>query len=208
MTSNSTYRASAGTLADRLWPRTASDTAADTVLSRAAIRTATMVVVGVGFIALMAQLRLYVGPVPFTGQTLAVLLLGAAYGARLGLVTTAAYALLGAAGLPLFAGGESGVAYLLGPTGGYLLGFVLAAGLLGALAERGWDRSYGRTALAMLVANVIIFSCGVAWLQAALGGSWVQAFNVGVVPFVVGDLIKLALAVGLLPSAWRLLGRG
>lgn len=213
MTSNSAYRATELTLADQVWPvSTAGSTVQPATRRPAAVRletlrALTMVVVGVGFIALLAQLRVQLGPVPFTGQTLAVLLLGAAYGARLGLITTAAYALLGAAGLPLFAGGQSGVAYLLGPTGGYLLGFVLAAGLLGALAQRGWDRSYGRTALAMLAANLIILACGVTWLQAALDGSWSQAFALGVAPFVPGDIIKLVVAVGLLPSAWRWLGR-
>ena len=217
MTSNSAYRAKELTLADQLWPGAAASTTLPANPPSAhrrsageraeALRTFTMIVVGVGFIALLAQLRVQLGPVPLTGQTLAVLLLGAAYGTRLGVITTAAYALLGAAGLPLFAGGQSGVAYLLGPTGGYLLGFVLAAGLLGALAQRGWDRSYGRTAVAMLAANLIILACGVAWLQVVLGGSWSQAFALGVVPFVPGDIIKLLLAVGLLPSIWRWLGR-
>lgn len=201
MTRNSAYCVNAPTLVERLWP------AAAALRPAALLQALTMVVVGVGFIALLAQLRVQVGPVPFTGQTLAVLLLGAAYGARLGMLTTVTYALLGAAGLPLFAGGQSGVAYLLGPTGGYLLGFVLAAGLLGTLARRGWDRGYGRTALAMLAANVLILAIGVTWLHVALGGSWSQAFALGVVPFLLGDVIKLALAVGLLPSAWRWLGR-
>lgn len=213
MTSNSAYRSEATTLAERFWPRTpilstaARPAARHPVASRSAVRALTLVLVGVGFIALLAQVRVYLGPVPLTGQTLAVLLLGAAYGMRLGMLTTGVYALLGAAGLPLFAGGESGIAYLLGPTGGYLLGFVLAAGLLGVLAQRGWDRGYGRTALAMLAANLVILACGVTWLQAALGGSWSQAFAVGVAPFALGDAIKIALAVGLLPTAWRWLGR-
>ncbi len=181
MTSNTAHSAGPRTLADRLWPGSSthatlrSAAISPVVLRPAVLRTLTMVVVGVGFIALLAQLRLQLGPVPVTGQTLAVLLLGAAYGTRLGVLTTVAYAVLGAAGLPLFAGGQSGVAYLLGPTGGYLLGFVLA---------------------------------GVTWLQAALGGSWSQAFALGVAPFLLGDVIKLALAVGLLPSVWRWLGRG
>lgn len=183
-------------LADRLLPNSA-----------AGLRQALMVAGGVAFLALLAQVRLQVGPVPFTGQTLGVLLLGAAYGARLGALTTGAYALLGLAGLPLFAGGGSGLAYLLGPTGGYLIGFVLAAGLVGALARRGWDRGYGSAALAMLLASVAIYLPGVAWLSVALGGDVLGALAAGLAPFVLGDLLKLALAVLLLPTAWRLVGR-
>lgn len=175
---------------------------------RAGLRAAALVVVGVAFLALLAQLRVQLGPVPVTGQTLGVLLLGAAYGARLGVATTGAYLLLGAAGLPLFTGAQGGVAYLLGPTGGYLVGFVVAAWLLGALAERGWDRSAGSTALAMLAASLLIYSFGLAWLRVALGGTWLQAVQVGLVPFVVGDLVKLGVATALLPAAWRLGGRG
>lgn len=175
--------------------------------TRAALRPLLLVGVGVAFLALLAQLRLQIGPVPVTGQTLGVLLLGAAYGARLGALSAGAYALLGVAGLPLFAGGGSGAAYLLGPTGGYLVGFVVAAALLGALAERGWDRTYLRAALAMLAATVVIYLLGVSWLTAALGGDLKQALAVGLAPFVVGDLIKLGVAMTLLPTAWRLLGR-
>lgn len=171
------------------------------------LRGVLMVAGGVAFLALLAQVRLQLGPVPFTGQTLGVLLLGAAYGARMGALTTGAYALLGMAGLPLFTGGASGVAYVMGPTGGYLLGFVLAAALLGVLAQRGWDRGYGSAAVAMLLANVAIYVPGLAWLSVALGGDVTAALAVGLAPFVVGDLLKLALAVLLLPTAWRVLGR-
>jgi biotin transport system substrate-specific component len=172
-----------------------------------AVRTVAMVAAGVAFLALLAQVRVQIGPVPFTGQTLGVLVLGAAYGARLGALTTGAYALLGVAGLPLFAGGGSGASYLLGPTGGYLIGFVAAAALLGVLAERGWDRSYPLTALAMLLATGVIYLFGVAWLAVALGGNLNAALTAGLAPFVVGDLMKLGVAVMLLPTAWRLLGR-
>lgn len=172
-----------------------------------ALKPVLLVGAGVAFLALLAQLRLQIGPVPLTGQTLGVLLLGAAYGARMGVLTTGAYAVLGVAGLPLFAGGGSGVAYLVGPTGGYVIGFVAAAALLGALAERGWDRSFARAALAMLLATGVIYLFGVAWLSVALGGNLTAAIAAGLTPFVVGDLIKLGVAVTLLPNAWRLLGR-
>lgn len=175
--------------------------------TRAALRPLLLVGAGVAFLALLAQIRLQIGPVPITGQTLGVLLLGAAYGARLGTLTTGAYALFGVAGLPLFAGGGSGVAYLLGPTGGYLVGFVAAAALLGALAERGWDRTYVRAAIAMLAATVVIYLFGVSWLAVALGGDLNTALAAGLVPFVPGDLVKLGVAMTLLPTAWRLLGK-
>ena len=171
------------------------------------LTTIAKIAVGVLLLALLAQLRLQLGPVPFTGQTLGVLLLGAAYGAPLGAVTTSSYVLLGAIGLPLFAGGQSGFAYALGPTGGYLVGFVFAAALLGYLAGRGWDRSLTTCALAMLLANVVIYLPGLAWLQQALGLSWSATIAAGLTPFVAGDLVKLAIAAAVLPAAWRLLGK-
>jgi len=176
-------------------------------VTRGGLRTAALVTAGVALLALLAQVRLQLGPVPFTGQTLGVLLLGAAYGARLGAMTTGVYLLLGAIGLPLFTGGHAGVAYLLGPTGGYLLGFVAAAALLGALAERGWDRSLLGAAAGMLIASVVIYACGLVWLHAVVGGSWWKAVQLGILPFLLGDAVKLGLATGLLPAAWRLVGR-
>ncbi len=205
MMSHSSSTASAstagGSLVDRLVPVKAASS------SRAALRPLVLVGVGVAFLALLAQLRLQIGPVPITGQTLGVLVLGAAYGARLGVLTTGAYALLGLVGLPLFAGGGAGFAYLLGPTGGYLVGFVAAAALLGVLADRGWDRTYVRAAVAMLAATLVIYLFGVAWLTVALGGNVSTALAVGLAPFVAGDLIKLGVAMTLLPTAWRLLGK-
>jgi len=172
---------------------------------RSALQATLQVVVGVAFLAALAQVRLQLGPVPFTGQTLGVLLLGTAYGVGLGTLTTGAYVALGTLGLPLFTGWQGGLAHLMGPTGGYLIGFVLASALLGWLAERGWDRSYGRTVAAMLLAEVIIYVPGLLWLHGLVGG-WAQTLALGLVPFLVGDAIKMLLAVGLLPSAWRALG--
>ena len=173
---------------------------------RSALRAALQVVVGVAFLAALAQVRLQLGPVPFTGQTLGVLLLGSAYGLGLGTLTTAAYVALGTLGLPLFTGWQGGLAHLMGPTGGYLIGFVLASALLGWLAQRGWDRSYGRTVGAMLLAELAIYLPGLLWLHGVLGGSWAQTLALGLVPFLIGDAVKMLLAVGLLPSAWRALG--
>jgi len=173
---------------------------------RSALQAALQVVVGVAFLAALAQVRFQLGPVPFTGQTLGVLLLGSAYGLGLGTLTTAAYVALGTLGLPLFTGWQGGVAHLMGPTGGYLIGFVLASALLGGLARRGWDRSYGRTVAAMLLAELAIYLPGLLWLHGVLGGSWAQTLALGLVPFLIGDALKMLLAVGLLPSAWRALG--
>lgn len=176
-------------------------------LTASSLRQVALVVAGVAFLALLAQLRLQIGPVPVTGQTLGVLLLGAAYGVRLGTLATGAYLLLGAAGLPIFTGGQAGLAYALGPTGGYLLGFVVAAALLGYLAERGWDRTLGSAALAMLVASCVIYACGLAWLHVVLGGAWLRTLQVGLFPFLLGDLLKLLVAAVSLPAAWRFVGR-
>ncbi len=195
-----TSPATAPTLVDALVPRARE-------VRGARLRAAALVALGVLLLALLAQVRVPLGPVPFTGQTLGVLLVGAAYGARLGVGTVVTYLLLGAVGLPLFAGGERGIAYLMGPTGGYLLGFVVAATMLGSLSRRGWDRSYRRMAVAMALANVVIYLPGLAWLHVALGGAWERTVAVGLTPFLLGDALKWAVAVTALPSAWRWLGR-
>jgi biotin transport system substrate-specific component len=157
-------------------------------------------------LALSAQLvlRLPFSPVPITAQTLAVLLAGALLGSRRGALTVAAYLAEGAAGLPVFAGGAAGPLYMLGPTGGYLLGFVLAAFLAGWLAERGWDRRAVTTLAAMVLGSLAIYLCGVAWLAAWLGLP--RALAAGLVPFLPGDLLKILLAALLLPAGWRILG--
>ena len=173
---------------------------------RSTLRVAVQIAAGVAFLTLLAQLRIQLGPVPVTGQTLGVLLLGSAYGLGLGALTSAAYVALGALGLPLFSGWQGGVAHLMGATGGYLIGFVLASALLGWLAEWGWDRSYARTVGAMLLAEVAIYVPGLVWLQLVLGAGWAQTLAIGLVPFLLGDAIKMLLAAGLLPSVWRLLG--
>lgn len=144
-------------------------------------------------------------PVPLTGQTFAVLLTGALLGSRLGALTLLAYLAEGLVGLPVFAGGKAGPAALLGPTGGYLVGFVASAYVVGWLAERGWDRRPGTTALAMAIGNVVIYAAGASWLAQFVGLP--QAFQLGILPFLPGDLIKLLLATALLPTGWRLVGR-
>jgi biotin transport system substrate-specific component len=190
------------TLAWELAPRTTGSTA------RAAYRVA-CAVAGSLLIAALAQLSISLPftPVPITGQTLGVLLVGAAFGLGLGAATLGLYLLLGAIGLPFFADGASGWAVLgfASATGGYLWGFVLAAALVGWLARNGWDRSFRSAIGAMFLGEVVVYAVGLLWLHRVLAGSLDQTLTLGRYPFVIGDAIKLLLAAGLLPGAWRLL---
>lgn len=162
-----------------------------------------LIVGGSLFVALMAQVAFNIGPVPITGQTLAVLLIGALFGSKRGALTMLAYIGQGVMGLPVFAGGTAGPAVLVGPTAGYLVGFVFAAFVVGLLAERGWDRHALTTALAMLIGNLVIYTVGVAWLSTLIGLE--AAITNGVIPFLIGDIIKIVLATALLPLGWKLL---
>lgn len=163
-------------------------------------RDLALICLGTLAIALLARLEIPIEPVPITGQTLGVLLTGALLGSRRGAASVGAYLLLGAAGLPVLAGGSAGLARLLGPTGGYLLGFVPAAWWVGWLSERGWDRRVWSTVLAMALGTVVIHLCGVLWLSRFVG--WPRVFQVGVLPFLPGDAMKVVLAALLLPSGW------
>lgn len=191
--------------------------------SRTSVRTLYAVacaVAGAAFVAVLAQVSvpLPFTPVPITGQTLGVLLVGAAYGPTLGAASLGLYLLWGIAGLPVFAPGpggshETGLAVLglTGATGGYLWGFVLSAWLVGWLAERGWDRSLRSAIAAMFLGEVAIYAVGLPWLHHVLGVitnepvSIADTLRAGFYPFVVGDGIKLLLAAGALPAVWRLL---
>lgn len=148
-------------------------------------------------------------PVPITGQTFAVLLVGASLGAVRGAASLTLYLVWGIAGLPFFAGGASGLRIITGATGGYLAGFVVAAFVVGWLAQRGWDRRFGNSIGLMLTGNVIIYLFGVPWLAYMMGASPVsqEVLLAGLYPFIPGDLIKLYLAAASLPVAWRLVGR-
>lgn len=156
-----------------------------------------------------AKIQIPFYPVPVTMQTFVLLTLAMALGARLAAAMVALYLLEGALGLPVFAGAPErgiGLAYMLGPTGGYLLGFLLAAALCGWLAERGWDRRFASTAAAMLAGNALIYAPGLLWLGATLG--WDKPILAwGLLPFLYGDALKLALAAVVLPMAWRMAGR-
>ena len=156
-------------------------------------------------LALSAQVAIYLpfSPVPITAQTLAVLLIGATLGSRRGALSVSAYLLEGFSGLPVFAGGQAGLLYALGPTGGYLAGFVAAALVTGELAERGWDRRIATCFLALLAGNVSIYSFGLLWLARLIGPD--KALALGLAPFIPGDLVKLGLGMLLLPAAWKLM---
>ena len=159
-------------------------------------------------IALAARLQILLpfSPVPVTGQTFAVLLLGALYGSKRGPATVVTYLTLGAIGFPIFAGGAAGLARFVGPTAGYLAGFVAAAFAVGSLSERGWDRSPWTTAASMIVGNLIVYATGIVWLSRFVGSEAV--LNTGVLLFLPGDALKIALATILLPLGWRIIGRG
>jgi biotin transport system substrate-specific component len=184
-----------GLLAERLWPSTANSALA---------RNLTLAIVGSALVALAAQVTVPMVPVPMTLQTLAVLLVGAAYGARLGAATLALYALEGTIGLPVFAGFAGGPAVLVGPTGGYILGFILAAGLVGYLAERGWAARPVPMMLASLLGAAVLYVPGLLWLAQFTGAETVLA--AGFWPFLPGDIVKAILAALAVPGAAKLLG--
>ena len=166
---------------------------------------AALIIAGSLIIALSAKIviPLPFSPVPVTGQTLAVLLVGALYGSKRGSLAVLAYLAEGIAGLPVFAMG-GGILYLAGPTGGYLSGFVLGAYITGFLSERGWDRSVPFTLCAMLIGNIAIFFCGVFWLFQFIGS---KALVVGIIPFIPGGIVKTVIAAAILPSGWKLVHR-
>jgi biotin transport system substrate-specific component len=171
-----------------------------------------LVALGSFFVAALAQLSISLlpfSPVPITGQTLAVLLVGASLGALRGVASLLLYLAWGTMGLPFFAEGSSGIEFLRASsaTGGYLWGFVDASGVVGHLAQRGWDRSFASAIGAMLIGEVIIFTPGVTWLFWAISVPAAEALEVGLYPFVVGDVIKLLMAAVALPTSWRLVRR-
>ena len=172
------------------------------------VKQLVLVVAGITALILAAKIKIPMFPVPMTMGTFAVLSIGAAYGARLGLATILAYMLIGALGFDVFAGSSaevSGVTYMMGGTGGYLVGYVLAVLALGALARQGWDRVRGKMALALVLGNVLIYVPGLIWLT-VLYGVDAPILAWGLTPFLVGDLVKLALAALLLPALWSLVG--
>lgn len=177
--------------------------------TRLLLKQAALVVLGIAVLVVSAKIKVPMWPVPITMGTFAVLTLGAAYGARLGFVTILGYMIIGALGFDVFAGSSAeayGLSYMMGGTGGYLLGYVMATLALGWSARAGWDRSAGKMGLAMLAGNVIIYVPGLIWLGMLYG--WDKPIlQWGLTPFLIGDVLKLALAAAILPALWKLVGR-
>ncbi|MFI1676868.1 MULTISPECIES: biotin transporter BioY [unclassified Streptomyces] len=176
------------------------------LLPASRVKDAALVLGGAALTGIAAQIAVPVpgSPVPVTGQTFAALLVGTSLGARRGFLSLALYALVGMAGMPWFAQAGSGAA---APSLGYVLGMLLAATVVGALARRGGDRSVLRTAGTMVLGSAIIYAVGVPYLAAATGMSMTQAVAAGLTPFLIGDALKAALAMGALPTAWKFLDR-
>jgi biotin transport system substrate-specific component len=195
-----------GTLVDEIVPRPSARTAA-------VAKDALLVGAGTALVALCAQVTIPWHPVPFTGQTFAVLLVGGLLGMRRGALSLALYLVIGALGAGVFQGGRGGWDIIVGPTGGYIAGFVLAAALVGSCAERGADRRVATMLGALLAGNIAIYALGLPWLarwtppgaEAQLG--WSGAYTAGLEPFILGDLAKMAAAAVLLPSGWALVRR-
>jgi len=175
------------------------------VPTRGAIRAVLLALLGSALLTLSAKVQVPFWPVPMTMQTLAVLVIGMSFGSRLGAATVLLYLAEGFVGLPVFSGVAAGPGYFAGPTGGYLVGFALAAGLVGLLAERGWDRHWASALAAMAIGHALVFVTGVAWLVVLFG--FEKAIAVGVVPFVAATLLKTALGCAVMQAAWRAIGR-
>jgi biotin transport system substrate-specific component len=189
-----TPAASRPTLIDALWPSRAAP----------AVRWAALALIGSLLLTASAKAQVPMWPVPMTMQSFVVLVIGMAYGARLAGATVALYLFQGALGLPVFAGTPEkgiGLAYMAGPTGGYLVGFLIVAVVMGWLAERGWDRKALPSLAALAIGTVLLFVPGVAWLAVLVG--FEKAVQTGLVPFLLGSVLKLALAAAVLPLAWK-----
>lgn len=172
-------------------------------IRQGAVRMLALIAFGSLFLAVLAQVKVPMWPVPVTLQTFAVLVLGLTYGFRLGTATILAHVAQGAMGLPVFAGGAGGVAVLMGPTGGYIAGFILAVMLTGWLADRGWSRRILPAIAALVIGNLAIYALGASYLNVAFLGDWQKTVAVGVLPFLLGDALKIGLAVSVLQLGWR-----
>jgi len=190
-----------GTLAQRAVPRVG-------ILSNKAVFETVLVVGSVLLMALLAQIRIPLGftPVPITGQTLGVLLVGSLVGTRLGAISMIVYLAVATMGLPFFAGGSSGIEVWQGATIGYLVSYPFVSALMGWFAERGWDRNFFKLLAPMALGSAIIYLFGAGWMVLGLGIGLGEALMLGVVPFLIGDAIKAIIAAGVLPGGWKLLG--
>jgi len=189
------------TIAATLWPSNPLHLAAGRL-----VRSAALVAAGVCLITLGAKASVPFWPVPLTLQTLAISVIAAAYGLRLGVATVSAYLVAGLLGAPVFAGMSVGVAPFLGPTGGFLAGFLVMAAIIGAAADRGWDKAWPKILAAMALANVVVFLPGLLWLG-TFTGYGAKLLAAGLWPFALGTVVKTALAAALMPLAWAVIHR-
>lgn len=178
-------------------------TLADQIITRRLATDVALVAAGAGLTALAAQIAVPLWPVPITGQTLAVLLVGSSLGMVRGALSMVLYALLGIIGLPVFSDASSGLGVVAGPTGGYIIGFILSAALVGWIAQRSWDRRFVGAALAFAAGTVITFITGLIWLSASLSLDLEATLAAGLYPFIIGGIVKALIAAAAIPLAWR-----
>lgn len=183
-------------------PLAARPVLADRLLPRSVVGDAALVVAGAALTAGLAQLAVPLWPVPVTGQTLGVLLVGGTLGALRGTLAMVLYAVVGVLGLPVFSDAASGLGVLAGPTGGYIVGFVFAAALTGTLAERKVDRRFLGGMAAYLAGSTIVFAVGLPWLAFSLGLTLEQTLQAGLYPFILGGVVKAAIAAGVIRLGW------
>lgn len=174
----------------------------DNVISRSRVSDLVLVLVGVVLTALAAQVQIPALPVPFTLQTLAVLVIGATYGSSRGAITMSAYAVVGVLGFPVFAGGASGIAVIFGATGGFLLGFIFAAALIGRLAELNWSSDALKMFVSYVLGSAVIYAIGVPVLAMSAFASDLVAAMTYMLPYLIWDAVKAVIAAALLPTAW------
>ncbi|AXH36019.1 biotin transporter BioY [Humibacter sp. BT305] len=182
-------------------------TIADRLVRRSLATDIVLVAAGAGLTGLLAQWVIPMWPVPFSGQTLAVLLVGASLGAARGAISLALYALLGVIGVPWFSDWSHGPSVVFGPTGGYIVGFIAAAALVGWLAQRQWDRKVVGAVVAFLAGSVTIYAIALPWLAVVTGFDLATTLQRGLYPFIVGDVLKALVAGAALPLSWKLVAR-
>jgi biotin transport system substrate-specific component len=177
---------------------------ADAFVPGGAVTNTALVLGGAALTGVLAQLSVPLWPVPITGQTLGVLLVGSALGPTRGALAMVAYWIAGVAGVPVFSDASSGLATALGPSGGYIVGFIASAYLVGRLAERNWDRKFLGAAVAFLAGTVTTFAFGMVWLAIALDANLQQTLEWGLYPFIIGGIVKAAIAAAIIPAVWKL----
>jgi biotin transport system substrate-specific component len=175
---------------------------ADRVFPRTLVMDVVLVVAGAALVTVLAQVAIPLWPVPITGQTLAVLLVGSTIGWARGAISMVLYAVLGLVGLPVYSDGSHGAGVLFGATGGYIIGFIVSAALVGWLAERQWDRKILKAIVTFVAGSVVVFAIGLPWLAVVLHTDLPTTLQYGLYPFIIGGIIKAVLAAGLLPLAW------